>query len=586
MSNDLPSSSLFLDAEPSPVGFRGGSSQGGESGPRRRFGKYRVIARLGEGGMAQVHLALMRGPVGFNKLLVVKSMREGLTDPIYARSFMHEARLAAQLNHANVVQTYEVGEHQGQLFIAMEYVEGQSLRAVQRRLAPQRLPLAVYLRILVDVARGLHHAHELRSFDGKPLAIVHRDVSPQNIMLSYEGQTKLLDFGIAKANGSDELTREGMIKGKVDYMAPEQLTGAPVDHRADIFPLGALLWEAIAGARFSGGAEVAEVTKIHNRVMGAERKLSEIAPDAPTRLVDIVNRAISLDRSLRQPTAAAFANELADYLSETSRSTDSRRLADILAPVFERDRAKLRKVIDEQVKLAEKNDDNVDDVADPLPVFTTSDSQSQAPEENQEIASLKASLVAQQRARELESKGGKRVTAVAAVSIVALVAVVAAMTSRESRSRDMAPPAGAPTSAVAAPALPSAEASRIEISVRVTPSNAEVTLDGARIEMPFSARIEPDARIHHVVASLDGYEPEERAVVFDADVDLRLTLRESSFEPLEAEVASTSRRSARARRRAAAATRPATTSSHRESTSPVAPTVMRRPAIDQTDPYQ
>src|SRR5688572_25149898 len=128
-SSDLPSLSQYLEPEPTHVGFRG--SVPPNDPPRRRFGKYRILARLGEGGMAQVHLALMRGPLGFNKLLVVKSMREGLSDPIYLRSFMHEARLAAQLNHANIVQTYEVGEHGGQLFIAMEYVEGQSLRAVQ-----------------------------------------------------------------------------------------------------------------------------------------------------------------------------------------------------------------------------------------------------------------------------------------------------------------------------------------------------------------------------------------------------------------------------------------------------------------------
>jgi serine/threonine-protein kinase len=317
----------------------------------RAIGKYRPIALLGEGGMARVYLAVMKGPGGFTKLLVIKSLRESLEDPLYLRSFMFEARLAAQLNHPNVVQTFEVGEEAGRYFIAMEYLEGQSLRTVQRRLAPERLPLPMQLRILAEVARGLHHAHTLVSFDGTPLEIVHRDVSPQNVLITYEGQVKLLDFGIAKAQGGGDLTKTGMIKGKIDYIAPEQILGESVDQRADIFSLGVMLWEAITGKRFSGGAEVADVTKIHNRVSGREPKLRDVAPDTPIRLAEICERAVAPRAEDRYDTAEDFALALTDYLRGTSHMPSARDLADVVGPLFASERKKIRKVIDEQVRL-------------------------------------------------------------------------------------------------------------------------------------------------------------------------------------------------------------------------------------------
>src|SRR5262245_34862056 len=204
--------------------------------------------------MASVYLARLAGPLGFNKLFVIKTLRDELAEghEDYVTMFLDEARLSARLHHPNIVQTYDVGEDNGRYFMAMEYLEGQSLRAVEKRLAPG-FPLSQQLRVLSELGKGLHHAHELCDYDGRPLSVVHRDVSPHNVVLTYDGQVKLLDFGIAKAHSAMHLTKVGVIKGKAEYIAPEQVRGEAIDRRADVFSLGAMMYEAISGTRFAGG---------------------------------------------------------------------------------------------------------------------------------------------------------------------------------------------------------------------------------------------------------------------------------------------------------------------------------------------
>ncbi|HEX6240152.1 MAG TPA: serine/threonine-protein kinase, partial [Polyangiales bacterium] len=233
-----------------------------EAAQPRSLGNYNLLASLATGGMAKVYLALRAGPAGFNKLLVVKVLRDdgpgGVEDGL--SMFWDEARLAAQLVHPNIVHTYEVGENQGEYFLAMEYLDGQSYRAVSKRAAGRGpLSLAEHLRILSESARGLHYAHQLKDFSGQPLGVVHRDVSPQNIFVTYDGQVKVLDFGIAKTRDAEHKTQVGVIKGKIDYMAPEQLRGSELDGRADVFALGVMLWEAISGVSFAGGRQVPQV---------------------------------------------------------------------------------------------------------------------------------------------------------------------------------------------------------------------------------------------------------------------------------------------------------------------------------------
>jgi serine/threonine-protein kinase len=211
--------------------------------------------------------------------------------------------------------------------------------------------MAARLRVLAEVSKGLHHAHELRSFDGEPLGVVHRDVSPQNVFLTYEGQVKLLDFGIAKASTSVHMTKVGVIKGKADYIAPEQIRGEDVDRRADIFALGVMLWEALSGRRFSGGPEVSDVTKMHNRLTGSERRIRDVLPQVPERIAQICERAIALDPDQRYATAADFAQDLDDYLAEQSLHPTAQQLGQAIAPAFEKERNQLHKLIEEQTRV-------------------------------------------------------------------------------------------------------------------------------------------------------------------------------------------------------------------------------------------
>src|SRR5262245_60556486 len=220
--------------------------------PVLRVGRYRVLSELGRGGMSNVYLAVARGPSGVNKLVVLKALLPDLaTEPYALTMFLDEARLAAQLNHPNVVQTYEVGTEGDRHVMVMEYLEGQPLSAVmkyaERSGAP--LPMKLHLRIIVNALEGLHYAHELRAYDGAALELVHRDVSPQNVFVTYDGQVKVLDFGIAKAASSSTHTATGIVKGKISYMAPEQMIADNVDRRADIYSIGCMLWAAATGKK-------------------------------------------------------------------------------------------------------------------------------------------------------------------------------------------------------------------------------------------------------------------------------------------------------------------------------------------------
>src|SRR5258706_5274954 len=283
-------------------------------------GKFRLVAELGRGGMGKVYLALVSGPAGFNKLQVVKRLRPELAqEHDSVTMFLDEARLAARLSHANVVQTNEVGEEDGHYFIAMEYLEGQSLDTLVRRSAAQPdsrgVPLAIHLRILSDALAGLHHAHELTDFDGSPLQLVHRDVTPQNVFVTYDGIAKLLDFGIAKAATSAHETRAGTFKGKCAYMAPEQIVGDHVDGRADLFSMGAVLWQAATGQRlWKGETDM----KIFNRVLNGDIPSPRaVNPNVSPRLEAICMRALAPKREDRFQNALEMQGALEDLLEES-----------------------------------------------------------------------------------------------------------------------------------------------------------------------------------------------------------------------------------------------------------------------------
>jgi serine/threonine-protein kinase len=268
--------------------------------------------------MADVFLAVSRGPMGFNKLVVIKRLRSALAEETAFRNmFLDEARLAARLNHPNIVHTYEVGEQHGNYFIAMEYLEGQSLNKVMKESIKQAdiLDPMSSARIIADALAGLHHAHTLRDYDGRPLSIVHRDVSPHNIFVTYDGHVKLVDFGIAKAALSSTETEVGVLKGKVAYMSPEQAMGGPIDHRADIFAMGIVLWEMLTRERLMTGESAANT--LHRLMNVPIRRPTAIVPSIPPPLDDIVMRALEKDPSRRFQTAAEMRDALERWMAST-----------------------------------------------------------------------------------------------------------------------------------------------------------------------------------------------------------------------------------------------------------------------------
>jgi serine/threonine protein kinase len=276
-----------------------------------RLGKYEIVRRLAAGGMAEIFLARVSGLSGFQKMVVIKRILPQLaTKSDFVEMFLDEARIAATLQHPNVVQMYDVGVVDGNYFIAMEYLHGEDVRSIMKTLYKQeeRLPVEQALNIIIGLASGLHYAHEKRGFDGKPLDIIHRDVTPQNIIVTYEGGVKLLDFGIAKASNRFGETRFGTLKGKVPYMSPEQCRGEPLDRRSDIFSLGIMLYELTLGRRLYKGHSDFEVLK--QIVEGTVTRPSEIDPGYHPQLEEIVMHGLEKERDKRYQTAREMQTDL------------------------------------------------------------------------------------------------------------------------------------------------------------------------------------------------------------------------------------------------------------------------------------
>ena len=317
--------------------------QGGGSG---QLGKYRLVATLGQGGMGTVYLAFASGLGEFRKLLVVKELRQDLlSKDASVGMFLDEARLAARLDHPNVVQTFEADQDQGRYFLAMEYLDGQPLSALIERLKSRGgMPLGLHVHVLCEMLSGLQYAHELRDYDGSTLQVVHRDVSPQNVFITYHGQVKVVDFGVAKARNASTLTTPGVFKGKFAYAAPEQAHGRPVDRRADLFAVGVMLWEAIAGRRYSDPQPTHE--SFQRRLTGHEPRILDVAPDTEPLLADICDRALALNPSDRFSNAEAFRNELQDYLLLTGQRMEASELASMMREVFAAERVAMHQVVE------------------------------------------------------------------------------------------------------------------------------------------------------------------------------------------------------------------------------------------------
>ncbi len=295
--------------------------QGGQ-----RFGRYVLLERIGSGGMAEVYRAVAQGMEGFQRTFVLKRIRaDHTTQDDFLDMFINEARISAMLDHENIVQIYDFGEVEGCYFLTMEYLRGKDLSTVLRKLyaRKQSIDPAVVAHIGCKVARGLAYAHNLTSA-GEPLAIVHRDVSPSNIMLLRAGGVKLLDFGIAKTQPKfnvGESTENGICKGKLPYLSPEQVDGQPLDGRADVFGLGVVLWESLTGRRlFLGRTDFETMQNVLSRPIPAP---SLLRPEIPAALDRVVQKALERDRNRRYAGARFLADDLEEVAQDLGYRSDS-----------------------------------------------------------------------------------------------------------------------------------------------------------------------------------------------------------------------------------------------------------------------
>jgi len=314
---------------------------------RQRVDRYELIGEIASGGMATVYLARLTGVGGFQRFVAMKRLHPHLaSEKEFVEMFLDEARLAAGIHHPNVVPILEVGASVVGYYLVMEYIEGDTLARLLARASSQgsRVPPAIVLRVALDMLAGLHAAHELRDDAGHPINLVHRDVSPQNVLVGCDGIARITDFGVARAASRLSATRVGQLKGKIAYMAPEQAQGDDnIDRRADVFSAGVMIWEALASKRlFKADNEAATLSRV---MLEPIPQLSRIAPHVSRPVCDVVMRALERDRTKRFMTCAQFADALEASAQQGQKIATARELAAYVQDVIGDDLAGQRDAV-------------------------------------------------------------------------------------------------------------------------------------------------------------------------------------------------------------------------------------------------
>jgi serine/threonine protein kinase len=518
-------------------------------------GRYYPIAELGQGGTANVFLAVARGPSDFNKLVVLKVLKHELAHEHEFRSmFMNEARLAARLNHPNVVQTNEVMEVDGRPVLVMEYLEGQTLSRILARSRDAarggvEMPLSLHLRVLIDVLSGLHYSHELIDYDGTPLRVVHRDMTPHNVFVSYDGRVCILDFGIAKLTGLGlQETQTGVIKGKLRYMPAEQVLGLPLDRRADLFAVGVMLWEAAAREKMWRGLSDAAI--MHNVLHGLIPSPRTIRPDISPELERICMKALAHDKDQRYHSAAELQADLEGVLSQESYA--NRAIGKYVSELFADSRLRMKGLIESQLAGIGGHSPSLSSVSawHLLPPTTLSRPRQSITEDSQS------------RVTELEQNppgAGRRPWAkgFAAVGVAAAVFMLLwQMTKQEQAAAgeatqpeplvpalpvEVPPPRPDPAPQPAEPqpaatgvspdsvaaAAPAVEVpAEIQLHISVSPDSARIYLDGKKLRgNPHTLTVPADDEEHTLRVEALGYEAQTRTIAYNQNMRIELALR-------------------------------------------------------------
>ncbi len=487
-----------------------------------QVGKYHRIAELARGGMGIVYVAVTRGPGGFSKVFVLKEVRHELvSQPEFLAMFLEEARLAARLSHPNIVQTYEVGIDGPHHFLVMDYLDGTVLSRILRK-RDERFTVAQQLRVLAEVLYGLQYAHTAASYDGSPAGVVHRDVTPQNIFLTVDGQVKLMDFGIAKSVDSQVETRVGTLKGKPSYMAPEQVRGN-ADNRSDLFSIGVMLWESVAGRRMWG--QRSEVETLTALLAANIPKLAEAAPAAHPRLVEIANRALAPDPALRFQSAQEFSSALDDYLANEQADKASLKQAGLLvAELFQAERSRAQSAIESSLKHLAAGE-----APSQLPRLGVGDlrtpsgpSVSSGGFANSTRTMATPPFVATPKAFPPATRRWPLFGLIAAATILLVGGALVALALRgkrgdageagKSASSSTVPPAQPLRAAPSDVAMPAPTQETVQVvSFSVSPSSAQLWVDGRGARHGEEKKCAPGAQLH-VRAVAPGYEPVERDV--------------------------------------------------------------------------
>lgn len=545
------------------------SESASSSGQPLSVGKFRLIASLGQGGMADVYLAVASGVGGFNKLQVLKRLRpDRAEEQGIVEMFLDEARLAAQLNHPNVVSTLEVCEDGEDFFMVMEYLDGTPFNRLLSKAKANPAPPGVILKIVAEALMGLHYAHELNNFDGKPLNIVHRDVSPHNIFVTFDGHTKVLDFGIAKAASHVVQTAAGMVKGKIGYMSPEQVRLEKVDRRADVFAMGLVLAEGLSGKRFWEGMPDLEILdQLNSGKIDRLEIVRKILPEGP--LSKIVDKSLAGNPADRYASAAAMCADIEDYLRSSKIRVTNEDISKYVHVLFGEKRAQMKKLIERQISKLREETDGPTSVDSRAPISLRSGlpriglEMTTRIDKSALLGEIEASAAASPQSNETRSLVASQTVpdmpAQRPVSFYALLAVgcIAAgagtffvLGSRQdaitnaqgnqqqaetpkasaTQSAEMVP-AGLPTPAPTSPLAPAASASAapaqamMDLQITAVPTTATIFVDGARIPTnPYAGKVPMDGMGHRVYAEARGFKAAGEIVVFSKNTSITLQL--------------------------------------------------------------